>query len=83
MDYLRKADKNINMEQLVDEYYKQVIEFHGWINKRLEEIHTSDLQWLYEMDQQQQDLVKTITSKEPRSILQRQNLTNERTNDKI
>lgn len=59
-DYLMKFDQDILMENLVDEYYNQVINFHGWMHKRLEEIHAKELKWLNDMQKRIDELIKTI-----------------------
>lgn len=61
-EFLRKADKEIVIEQLVDEYYQQVFSFHSWMHQRLEEIHAADIHWLNEMGQQIEELLKPLRS---------------------
>ena len=46
--FLSKADKEIDIGNLVDDYYEQITDFHSWLIKRLREIHQEDLKWLDE-----------------------------------
>ena len=62
-EFLRQADKEIVIERLIDEYYQQVFSFHNWMHQRLEEIHAADLQWLKEMNQRVDELMKPLRSK--------------------
>ena len=61
-DYLQKANDEIVIENLVDNYYQEVLAFHGWMHKRLEEIHGDDLRWLNEMGQRMQELLRPLRS---------------------
>ena len=58
--YLQNTDTEIVIEQIVDEYYRQVIDFHGWMHKRLEEMHFTELQGLDRMDKRLKELLKPI-----------------------
>jgi hypothetical protein len=61
-EFLQKADKEIGIEQLSDEYFQLVLSFHSWMHQRLEEIHAADLHWLNEMDKRVQDLLEPLRS---------------------
>jgi len=47
--YLSKADDDIKIEEFIENYYEMVEKLHKWINNRLKEIHTVDLEWLANM----------------------------------
>ncbi|HSG42565.1 MAG TPA: hypothetical protein VLA72_05370, partial [Anaerolineales bacterium] len=47
--YLDAADEKIDIVDLVDDYYKQINDFHEWLHKRLKEVHAKELVWLEEM----------------------------------
>jgi len=49
--FLRDSDEQIDIGNLVDQYYKQIFDFHFWLINRLQEIHKEDLLWLEEMRQ--------------------------------
>ena len=50
-DFLSAAKDEIDIGNLVDEYYKQIFDFHSWLINSLQEIHKEDLLWLAEMRQ--------------------------------
>jgi len=50
-EFLSTAKDKINIGILVDEYYKQIFDFHSWLINSLQEIHKDDLLWLAEMRQ--------------------------------
>jgi len=47
--FLNTAIDKIDVELLVDDYYKQIFDFHSWLINRLQEIHKGDLEWLAQM----------------------------------
>ncbi len=49
--FLGELDDEIDIGNLVDKYYKQILDFHSWLVNRLQEIHKEDLAWLAEMRQ--------------------------------
>ena len=59
-EYLRIANDEIVIEEFVDKYYQEVLSFHGWMHKRLEEKHKDDLRWLNEMGQRVEELLKPL-----------------------
>lgn len=58
--FLNKSEDEINIEKLADEYYGIIINFHGWLNSRLKDIHKEDLSWLLDMQMKIDILMKTI-----------------------
>ena len=48
-NFLRNSGDQIDIGNLVDEYYKQILDFHSWLINRLLEVHKEDLAWLAEM----------------------------------
>jgi hypothetical protein len=50
-DFLNEAKDKIDISNLVDEYFKQIFDFHTWLINSLQEIHKDDLLWLAEMRQ--------------------------------
>ena len=49
--FWRQSSDKIDIGNLVDEYYKQIFDFHYWLVNRLQEVHKKDLAWLAEMSQ--------------------------------
>jgi hypothetical protein len=45
------SDDKISVESLADLYYKQVFDFHSWIERRLREMHHDELEWLSQMNE--------------------------------
>ena len=81
--YLQTANTEIVIEQIVDEYYRQVIEFHGWMHKRLDEIHFIELQWLDRMDQRLKELMTPIYDRMEYKTLPTNELNSENSNTKL
>lgn len=58
--YLNEAPEQIIIEELVDQYYSQVLDFHIWMHRRLEEFHADELNWLHEMTERVNKLLKNV-----------------------
>lgn len=48
--YLKSAPDEIEIDSLTSIYYEEVRSFNEWLKGKLREMHSSDLQWLAEMD---------------------------------
>ncbi|MEC2307650.1 hypothetical protein [Bacillus atrophaeus] len=63
-EYLKKCKKNIDLNQLIIEYTKQIKEFQEWFQKKQKDIHREDLDELYSLNQKgkyiHQKLIKKI-----------------------
>jgi hypothetical protein len=55
--FLEIADERIFVEEIADLYHEQVLDFHVWMNSRLEQIHAAELNWLTEMNSRVQELL--------------------------
>jgi hypothetical protein len=44
--YLVSADVEIVVAEIADHYYQEIRGFHDWMMKRLEEIHSDEIEWL-------------------------------------
>ncbi|MBC7879163.1 MAG: hypothetical protein H7Y59_18480 [Anaerolineales bacterium] len=49
--YLISCNEEIDIGDLVNEYYKEILDFHNWIVARIYEIHKEDFVWYEEMRQ--------------------------------
>lgn len=47
--FLETAEEKIDIRNLVIAYYQQVKEFHEWLYKRLQTLHSEELKWFQEM----------------------------------
>lgn len=57
-DYLERLDEEISIENLIDDYYKIVFDFHTWLHNRLNEIHQEEFDWLFRMQERITELTK-------------------------
>jgi len=48
--FLKASKDEIEIGNLVDDYYQQIMDFHSWMEKRLREIHSEEFAWLSEMN---------------------------------
>ncbi len=60
-DFLSKAKEEIVISNLVDDYYKQIFDFHSWLISSLQEKHKKDLLWLAEM---RKKIINTMSEEE-------------------
>ncbi len=49
--YLDTSKDDIEIDSLVEDYHKQILDFHSWMESRLRAIHSDDLAWLTEMQE--------------------------------
>lgn len=64
--FLNSAGDEIAVDTLIDNYFRQIAEFHSWMHKRLLEIHETELAWLTEMNKRIQEALEKHTSSEPK-----------------
>lgn len=57
-NFLKTAPDIIIVDQICNQYFEQIVDFHVWMHKRLEEIHLSELTWLREMNDGLRALLK-------------------------
>lgn len=56
--FLSEAGNEIDICTLVDEYYRQIDDFHSWLIKRLLDIHKEDFDWLESTRQRARSLLR-------------------------
>jgi hypothetical protein len=55
--FLDSIRDEIEVGVLVDAYYREIFEFYSWMEKRLREIHSEELNWLSEMNKRMNNLI--------------------------
>jgi hypothetical protein len=61
-DYLYQSEQDIVIEELVDQYFRQVQDLHQWIASRLATEHAEDLQWLEDRRGELEEALKQINA---------------------
>jgi hypothetical protein len=56
--YLKDSNDQIVLEDVIDQYFRDVNEFHRWMRQRLIEIHNDELIWLAETSRRVQEMLK-------------------------
>jgi hypothetical protein len=56
--YLEELNDEIPIENLIDDYFRLVFDFHSWLHKRLQELHKNDFDWLLRMQERINELTK-------------------------
>jgi hypothetical protein len=44
--FLQAADENIALSEVIEDYQRQVYEFHTWMRQRMEQLHHEEINWL-------------------------------------
>ncbi len=59
-DFLLRNRKEIDIEDIVDDYYKKILEFHQWIFSRIQETNSQEIQITSEKQDELRKLLKEI-----------------------
>jgi hypothetical protein len=57
--FLEMGNEEIEIEVLIDDYYQQIFDFHGWINKKLDSIHSSEIECLQKQQLEIDEFMKS------------------------
>lgn len=56
-DFLINAEEKIDVGDLSDSYFQQILDFHSWMHSSLQTLHEVELTWLDKMGQRCDDLL--------------------------